>query len=450
MVRSEHMSRRTAASPFAAAAPKHARSAALRLPKGAGAYLMMAAIFLLATVMNVSLGIPVKRIMQGFSYDVLVILIVMELFTNLIATTGVMELLASRLAVLSHGRKRTCIFLFGALMFIISSLLNNITAVMVILPVIFVLLKALTVDRRYVSLFFGVILAISNLGGAASPIGDFPAITILSSGITSFLGYLTHAMPLFAFTALVLLLFWSRFVREDEATSEHSRQLAVSVLGYQYKNVKVRWDVLSGLLVIFAGMFLAWSLVPQQVIPPEMIAVLGYAAAAAYCALRGVKINITMELKSVLLIASFLYLAASVGQTGVLVTLANLLSASIPNPKLLLLVIMLVTSLVSGLVSAGPATAALMPVIIQLCSGAFAAQSDWIAVAFAASICAGSSLFMWSATAGFILSEKVNGAGLRDSGEHALTWNIASYLGYGVVNYLIQMAIAVAFIMVVV
>lgn len=43
---------------------------------------------------------------------------------------------------------------------------------------------------------FAAILALSNTGGAASPVGDFPAIIIMTSGITDFIHYLTHAFPL--------------------------------------------------------------------------------------------------------------------------------------------------------------------------------------------------------------------------------------------------------------
>lgn len=93
-----------------------------------------------------------------------------------------------------------------------------------------------------------------------------------------------------------------------------------------------------------------------------------------------------------------------VSQTGILNLLANLLQQRIADPKLLVMAIMVITSLVAGIFSAGPAAAAMMPVIVELCHGPLSFQSDWIAVAYAASICAGSSLFMWSATAGFILS----------------------------------------------
>ena len=158
------------------------------------AMFLIACMFFLGTIIACACGIPVKRVMQGYSYDVLVILIVMELFTNLIVETGVMQMLAIRIADLSQGRKRLCLMMFGLLMFLISSLLNNITAVMMVLPIVFVLLKSLDVDKRYVYIFFCTILALSNTGGAASPIGDFPAIVIMTSGITSFLGYLTHLL----------------------------------------------------------------------------------------------------------------------------------------------------------------------------------------------------------------------------------------------------------------
>ena len=91
----------------------------------------------------------------------------------------------------------------------------------------------------------------------------------------------------------------------------------------------------------------------------------------------------------------------------------------------------------------------MMPVIIEICKGPLASQSDWIAVAYAAAICAGSSLFMWSATAGFILSGKVNASGIEDEGGKKMTWGVMQYMKYGFVNYGIQLSIALAIMAVV-
>lgn len=414
------------------------------IKKSLPSMLLIAAVFVISTLTSLIMRIPVSEITGNFNYSVIVILIVMELFTNLIVETGIMQVLATKLALLSKGNKKACMFLFGIMMFFISAFLNNITAVMMILPVIFVLLKALNADKKYITMFFSVILALSNTGGAASPIGDFPAIVIMTSGITTFTGYLFKAFPLFLITSAVLLVFWSVFIK-DKNDSKASRQLAVALLQSRYRNNKVRYDVLIPLGIVMLGMFVAWSVVPQDILPPEMIAVIGYCVGIVISSIKGIRIKQSMDMKSVLTISSFLFLATVVSASGILTTLAAFLQNSIPNPKVLLIVIMLITSLVSGFVSAGPAAAAMLPVIVNLCNTTLAAQSGWVAIAYAASICAGSSLFLWSATAGFILSGKIDGANLECNNEK-VNWGIKEYYKYGVVNYLIQMTIAVVWI----
>lgn len=413
-----------------------------KLGKSAG-LILIATMFIAGSVLSLFFDIPVKSVMGNYSYDVLVILIVMELFTNLIAETGIMQLLAIKIAEFSKGQKKPCLMMFGGMMFLISSCLNNITAVMMILPIVFVLLKTLEVDRKYVCVFFATILALSNTGGAASPVGDFPAIVIMTSGITSFISYLTHAFPLFALTSAVLIAVWGMCVKKERDDGA-VRTLAVSNLKSQYRNIEIRFDVLKWLAAIFVGMFLAWSFVPQEIIPPEIIAILGYAVAMVICSVKKIKVGQLMDLKSVLTIASFLFFAQVISQTGLLNIVAAYLQSHIDNPKLLVMAIMVITSIVSGVFSAGPAAAAMMPVIVEICKGPLGAQSDWIAVAYAAAICAGSSLFMWSATAGFILSGKVNSAEIEEERGKKVSWGVAQYLKYGLVNYVIQLSIALA------
>ena len=416
-------------------------SALVERLSSSGSLLLITAMFVCGTALAAAFRIPVRNVMEEYSYDVLAILVIMELFTNLIAETGVMQMLAIRIAELAKGQKRLCLMLFGSLMFLISSCLNNITAVMMVLPVIFVLLKTLEVDRHYVCVFFAALLALSNAGGAASPIGDFPAIIIMTSGITTFRYYLTHAFPLFAVTSFALTVVWGLQIRREKDDGA-IRRLAVANLKSQYKNIEVRYDVLKWLVLGFVGMFLAWSCVPQEVLPPEIVAILGYGMAMTLCSVKKLKVKQKMDLESLLTIASFLFFATVVSQTGVLGLLAAFLQENIHEPELLVIALMLITSAVAGLFSAGPAAAAMMPVIIELCNGPLRAQADWIAVAYAAAICAGSSMFMWSATAGFILSGKVNGASLTEGGGKPILWGVGQYLKYGLINYIIQISIA--------
>lgn len=414
-----------------------------------GSFLLITLIYVFSAMFALFTNISIKEVMNNYQYNVLIILIVMELFTNLISSTGIMEMLSIKLAILSKGNKKLILVLFGLLMFFISAFLNNITAVMMILPIIFVLLKTIGINKKYLNLFFATILALSNTGGASSPIGDFPAIVIMNSGITSFLGYLIRAFPLFLITSILLIVWWS-FKIKDEKKEESQKKLSIDLLKSRYKNLIVRKDVLTGLLIVFLFMFLSWSFVSQEIIPSEIIAVLGYVVAMLYCKIKKVNIIQEIDFKPVLTISSFLFLAGIVSQTGILNEIALYLQNNITNPKYLLIVIMIITSLVSGLFGAGPAASAMMPVIINLCSTTFMSQSDWVAIAYAASICSGSSLFMWSATAGFILSKEINSANLidNDNSKH-MTWNIVDYFKYGIQNYIIQLVIAIIIIYIV-
>ena len=408
-----------------------------------GPFLLIAAMFFGGCMIALLAGIPVKSVMKEYSYDVIVIMIIMELFTVLVAETGIMQAVSVKLAEWSGGRRRLCLVMFGGMMFVISSCLNNITAITMILPVVFVLLGVLETDRKYCSIFFAVLLALSNTGGAASPVGDFPAVLIMTSGITSFTSYLVRAFPLFAATSAVLLLFWGLRVKK-ETEDGGLRQFAVLSLKSRYRYVAVHRELLAGLEVIFALMFGAWALVPQEVLPPEIIAVLGYGAAMLVCAFCGRRVEQTLDLRPVLTIASFLFFAQVVSRTGVLDRIAGFLCSSITDPKTLILVLMVITSITAGIFSAGPAAAAMLPVIAEVCSGPLGAQSDWIAVLYAASICAGSSLFLWSATGGFLLSGRIGGAGIQDPDGHPVTWGVGQYLKYGLVSYALQLTIALA------
>ena len=73
--------------------------------KKSSAALLIAVLFAAASAAALISHIPIQDIMENYSFNVLVILISMELFTNLIAETGIMQLLSVRLATLSGGKK---------------------------------------------------------------------------------------------------------------------------------------------------------------------------------------------------------------------------------------------------------------------------------------------------------------------------------------------------------
>ena len=396
--------------------------------------------------------VSLPAVLADIPWGILVIFVSLDIFTKLIVRTGIMEVLAIRLLRFSHGRKVAMLYLFGLLLFVVSSLLNNLTAVMVILPVTFLLLGGMRLNRSFVDELFALILVASNIGGAATPIGDFPAILIMTSGLTTFNDYLIQAWPLFAVTMLAVIAFHVLNHRlsnrwKIRSKNREEREKRVEVLIEQYKEHAVDRPLFRRLALIFAGMFVVWIVFPATRVPPEIPALAGLALGIIFThRLRGVDSLGGYDLTLVFAVASFLFIASLAANTGILEWTAAALHDNIADPRSLLLAVMALTAVLTGIFSAGPTAAAMLPVL-QAVTGpgsALAGFRSEVAVAFAASICAGSSLFIWSATAGFVLLDKFKLADLRDGKGATLACGISTYLRYGVVHFIIQLALGIA------
>ena len=116
-------------------------------------YILVAFIYSISIIISLVTNVSIEVVMKNYQFDVLIILIFMEFFTNLISSTGIMEFLSLKIAKKSLGNKKRIIVLFGLLMFFISAFLNNITAVLMILPIVFVMLKTIGINQKYLNIF---------------------------------------------------------------------------------------------------------------------------------------------------------------------------------------------------------------------------------------------------------------------------------------------------------
>lgn len=385
---------------------------------------------------------------NGLPWDVLVIALAMDLFTGLVIATGLMTLLTKRLVAASKGRLLLILVLFGLLVFGVSTLLNNLTTVFTVVPIAFLLFRVLQPDRQFYNIFMAVVLVTSNLGGAATPIGDFPAILLLGSGIVDFWPYLKLAFPPCLFTTVVLLglyslVFWKSSSGTKSTTTGAERELACACLLEKYKYHRVRTSALIRLTGALGVMFAMWTLIPTKTLPVHLTAVVGLALAALLVAADGIVPDIhAVNIKPLLVLGAYLFAASVVAETGALKQLAGLLQGTISNPVTLLIAVMVIASLLAGLLGAGPAAAAMLPVIKTLGESSLAQSKPVLAVSFALAICAGSSLFLWSATAGCLLSGKVSDARLS-CGTGFAQWGVADYFRFGLMNYAVQLGLAV-------
>ena len=147
----------------------------------------------------------------GQDFNTLALLIGMMLLVAIARPSGMFQYLAFWSARRTRGRPDLLLALLSLVTAVVSAFLDNVTTVLLIVPVTLVIAGELRLDP-YPFLFSEVIA--SNIGGTATLIGDPPNILIGSATGLSFNQFLFHLTPVIAIVLLVQLvigqLLWGR------------------------------------------------------------------------------------------------------------------------------------------------------------------------------------------------------------------------------------------------
>lgn len=369
-------------------------------------------------------------------WDVLVILAALGLLTQVFVASRLFGVLAAASARRSAADPRKILVLFAVVMFVVSGLANNVTALLLVLPVLLTLLKLLSVDQRYLSWTLGVLLVSCNLGGAASPIGDFPAILLLGRGSMTFDAYLTNALPPTAVALGVVLALTVLLVRPTRGLDDDpvGRRVSVAVMDALHRNVRLDRSLFAWPAAALGVMLVAWVVAPRASgLTPELIAWLGVGAALVAAPALGERlIRSRIDVEAALFLLALFVMVAAVRRTGVFEDVAAAL-AGLPVPPVVQLVIfLLIAGVLTGVFSAGPSMAALLDVAESL---ATRLPPHAVYVGLALSVCAGSSLFLTAATSGPMAQALTERAGLRDGEGAALRFGFFEFLPVGLMSF---------------
>ena len=147
---------------------------------------------------NEAAGIYVKSVFEYISFDVIFLLIGMMILVEIASKSGVFKWMALELLKLTKGHPKWVLFTLAAFTAFASAFLDNVTTVVLMMPVTFVIAKELDIDP--VPFLITEILA-SNIGGTATLIGDPPNIIIGARAGLSFMDFL------YELTDIVTLIF---------------------------------------------------------------------------------------------------------------------------------------------------------------------------------------------------------------------------------------------------
>jgi Na+/H+ antiporter NhaD/arsenite permease-like protein len=207
----------------------------------------------------------------GIEWNVIFLLFGMMVIVSVLRQTGVFEYIAIWAAKRSRGRPYLLMVLLVLLTAVASALLDNVTTVLLIAPVTFLVCDRL--GLRATPYLMAEVFA-SNIGGAATLVGDPPNIIIASpaNADLAFNDFLVHLAPivlvlLAVFCLLCRVLFRKAFTYDAER--------AASVMALNEREAITDPGLLAKALVVLLVVVAAFVLHPWLHYDPAVVALLG-------------------------------------------------------------------------------------------------------------------------------------------------------------------------------
>ncbi|MFI6832626.1 SLC13 family permease [Kribbella sp. NPDC050241] len=297
----------------------------------------------------------------GVDWDVIFLLFGMMVIVGVLRRTGVFEYVAIWAAKRANGSPLRVMILLTLITAGASAFLDNVTTVLLIAPVTLLVCERLGINP--VPFLIAEVMA-SNIGGAATLIGDPPNIIIASRSGLTFNDFLMHLTPLVVIELVVFTLVLPRIFRGSFAVDPARVEDVMRLNEREAIADKVLLIKCGAVLVLVFTGFIGRSLFG---IAPSVVALLG---AGLLVLISGVKTKDYMgsvEWQTLLFFAGLFVMVGALVKTGVIGRLADAVGAATEGRALLATMLILVVSAVlSGIVDNIPYVATMSPVVLEL------------------------------------------------------------------------------------
>lgn len=150
-----------------------------------------------------------KGVFEYVDFEVIFLLVGMMIIVNISSRSGIFKWLALNLLKATKGHPKTVLFALAAFTAVTSAFLDNVTTVVLMMPITFVIAKEFDMDP--VPFLITEVLA-SNIGGTATLIGDPPNIIIGPRAGLSFMDFVRELTPIVTtifliVTGMIVFLF---------------------------------------------------------------------------------------------------------------------------------------------------------------------------------------------------------------------------------------------------
>ncbi len=313
-------------------------------------------------VVMVLLGIITQEAaFEHIDFNVIFLLAGMMILAAIIRKTGVFGWMAIRAARISRGEPYRILVVLSVITAVASAFLDNVTTVVLVGPITLFLAARLGISP--VPFLIAEILA-SNIGGAATLIGDPPNILIGSAAGLDFVAFLSHMTPI-AVLSLVAFLIGARWL--FRGFLEVDPGLRDALLNLDERTMITDPVLLRKSLVVLALTLLGFLVHGPLGYEPATIALTGAIVLMVVAREDPHDVLREVEWPTLFFFVGLFMLVAGVIEVGLIEVLANAalaVTGGAEAPTALLL--LWLSALLSGIVDNIPYTATMIPVVQRL------------------------------------------------------------------------------------
>jgi len=301
--------------------------------------------------------------LAAIDWNVIFFLIGMMMVISVLRETGLFMFVAIKTAKLAKGKPlRIMAFMFLATAFV-SALLGSVTTIMILVPIVLLIAGELKISPAP---FVITMVIASNIGGAATMIGDPPNILIGSATDYSFMDFIINLTPpalMIAFSSLIPL--WLLYRKQMKVSNERRAKL----MEYNEKNLIQNRKLLIISIFVLVLMLTAFTLQEQLHLETATIAMAAGLSLVAIGSRKKVEKILTTDVDwiTIFFFIGLFMIVESLVETGFIDLLAGLVfKVTGGEPKTTSMMILWLSGFFSAIIDNVPFVAAMIPMIEKL------------------------------------------------------------------------------------
>jgi Na+/H+ antiporter NhaD/arsenite permease-like protein len=300
---------------------------------------------------------------SGIDWDVIFLMLGMMIIVSIMRQTGAFEYAAIWAVKHSNGSPLRIMILLMLVMALSSAILPNVVSVLLIAPVTLLLCERLEINP--VPFLIAEVFA-SNIGGAATLVGDPPNIIIGARKGLSFNAFFVNMAPAVLLVMLVLIAVSPLLFRGLSAVDP---ERVAEVIATDDNDLIHDRGLLLKCSLVLVAVLVGFIVSPNIHMAPSLVAMLGAGLLILLSRLDQSDYMANVEWDTLLFIVGLFIMVGALLKTGFIGTLGQLAASAIGGNMLLATMLILVVSTVaSGLIDNVPYAATMTPIVDHLAS----------------------------------------------------------------------------------